>query len=114
MIKEMDVTDGTSNTYLIGEKYMDPDHYETGEDAADNEAALIGDNQDISRWTFSPPQVDTPGVANGVIFGSAHDNVFNMAFCDGSVQAMSYSIDPIVHNYLGNRMDGEPIDARKL
>ena len=30
MVKPADVTDGTSNTYLMGEKYMDHDHYETG------------------------------------------------------------------------------------
>jgi prepilin-type N-terminal cleavage/methylation domain-containing protein/prepilin-type processing-associated H-X9-DG protein len=121
MIKPADVTDGASNTYLIGEKYMDPDHYETGQDAADNEAAFIGDNQDIARWTVWHwgttdyyPLPDTPGVANGIVFGSAHDNVFNMAFCDGSVQAMSYTIDPTVHLNLGNRKDDTPINSKNL
>jgi prepilin-type N-terminal cleavage/methylation domain-containing protein/prepilin-type processing-associated H-X9-DG protein len=114
VIRPADVTDGTSNTYLIGEKYIDPDRYEVGNDPADNEAALIGDNQDISRWTFGVPFPDTPGSASGVIFGSAHSNVFNMAFCDGSVQTMSYNIDPTVHNYLGNRRDDQPINPKNL
>jgi prepilin-type N-terminal cleavage/methylation domain-containing protein/prepilin-type processing-associated H-X9-DG protein len=114
MIRPADVTDGTSNTYLVGEKYMCSDHYETGQDAADNEAALIGDNQDIARWTYSPPMVDTPGYANGVIFGSAHDNVFNMAFCDGSVQAVAYTIDPTMHSYFGNRKDDQPVTPKNL
>jgi hypothetical protein len=37
-----------------------------------------------------------------------------MAFCDGSVQAMSYTIDPTVHQYLGNRKDDQTINPRNL
>jgi hypothetical protein len=37
-----------------------------------------------------------------------------MAFCDGSVQIISYSINPTVHSYLGNRQDGNAIDAKSL
>ena len=50
----------------------------------------------------------------GVGFGSAHAIGINMALCDGSVQRISYSIDPLVHQYLGSRNDGQPIDAKKL
>ena len=49
-ITTADVTDGTSNTYLCGEKYCDHDHYEDGQGAGDNESALIGDDRDITRW----------------------------------------------------------------
>jgi prepilin-type N-terminal cleavage/methylation domain-containing protein len=118
LIKPTDVTDGTSCTYLLGEKYLNPDRYDTGEDAADNEAVLIGDNQDITRWTFYPPYPDTPGYSagnrTGIIFGAAHPTGFHMAFCDASVQQLSYQIDPLVHQYLGNRHDGHPIDQKNL
>ena len=36
-----------------------------------------------------------------------------MLFCDGSVQSVSYTIDPMVHRYLGNRKDGKLIDAKR-
>jgi hypothetical protein len=29
-----------------------------------------------------------------------------MAFCDGSVHAVGYDIDPILHRQQANRMDG--------
>ena len=68
------------------------------------------------RWTSGPPLPDTPGYSSlgDVVYGSAHNNVFNVAFCDGSVQPMSYTIDPTVHKNLGNRKDDQPIDAQKL
>ena len=110
------VTDGASNTYLLGEKYIDPDDYTNGNDLGDNENAYMGDNEDISRWAnpgYSVPMQDTPGNAVRYDFGSAHANGFGMAFCDGSVHVISFFIDMTTHTHLANRHDGFAIDASK-
>lgn len=106
-----DVSDGTSKTYLVGEKYLVPDYYETGICRGDNENAFMGNNADISRWTFVAPLPDTPGYVAIHQFGSAHSNGFHMALCDGSVTMINYSIDPLAHYNLGNRKDGFVIDG---
>ncbi len=127
LIRMADISDGASNTYLVGEKYLNPDDYETGLDPGDNESTFMGDNADIARWSclnYDPvnpansgwylPYQDTAGSQNCQCFGSAHANGFQMAFCDGSVQIMSYTIDPETHRRLCNRKDGMAIDGKKF
>ncbi len=108
------IRDGLSNTYMIGEKYLDPNNYYNGADPADNESLYSGFNNDTNRsgngW---PPAQDRAGVTNADTFGSAHAGSFNMAFCDGSVHAISYGIDADTHRRLSCIADGEPIDATK-
>ncbi len=111
MTKLADIKDGASNTYLVGEKCLSPDYYDTGSSGGDNESAMVGDNADITRWAYWPPCPDTPGY-DGYSFGSAHANGFQMAFCDGSVKMMNYTIDPNVHRNLCERADGNVIDAK--
>jgi prepilin-type N-terminal cleavage/methylation domain-containing protein len=114
-IKIADITDGTSRTYLVGEKYVSPDHYFTGIDPGDNQSLFSGFNSDQFRQTnllYGMPIQDRPGYLNVRIFGSAHAIGFQMAFCDGSVDMINYTIDPEVHRCLGNRADGKTIDAK--
>lgn len=100
------ITDGTSKTYLIGEKYMSPDLYETGTDDGDNETWCTGYNNDNFRSTINPPRHDEVGYKNVRIFGSAHSAVFIMSFCDGHAESMAYDIDEKLHRSYGNRKDG--------
>jgi prepilin-type N-terminal cleavage/methylation domain-containing protein/prepilin-type processing-associated H-X9-DG protein len=118
MCRMRDITDGVSNTYLVGERYLCPDSYTTGEDPADDQGWVIGFDIDNSRWTTLGndylPNQDQPGAQNPYNFGSAHANGFQMAFCDGSAQMMNYGIDKETHRRLGNRKDGKPVDGKKL
>jgi prepilin-type N-terminal cleavage/methylation domain-containing protein/prepilin-type processing-associated H-X9-DG protein len=102
-IQVSDITNGTSNTYAVGEKYLDPNHYTTGSDTADNESMYAGFDNDNSRSTYYPPLQDKRGLDDTYRFGSAHVGSFNMLFCDGSVRTIDYSIDPAVHKKAGSR-----------
>ncbi|RIK84148.1 MAG: hypothetical protein DCC67_05260 [Planctomycetota bacterium] len=101
------ITDGTSQVYMVGEKYLNPDHYEDGESFGDDQAIWQGDDLDVNRNTEVPPIQDQPGVELVYPFGSAHPATWQMALCDASVRGLSYDIDPDVHWRLGHRSDGE-------
>jgi prepilin-type N-terminal cleavage/methylation domain-containing protein len=108
-VTTVQIVDGLSKTSLIGEKYLCPERYLNGVDAGDNEASLIGDNQDVTRYTEYTPMNDTSGVpTNSAGFGSAHSGVVGMAFCDGATRFLSVSIDQSIFRAIGNRKDGGP------
>ncbi len=108
------VRDGLSNTYLVGEKYLIPDYYATGHCSGDNEGMYMGTNPDIERFSGWTPQRDRQGFQDTYRWGSAHPAGFNMAFGDGSVRSISFSIDPEIHRRLGHRSSGQPIDASRF
>jgi len=109
------VRDGLSNTYLIGERYVNPDGYFTGQPADDDQGWNLGWDWDTVRWGRQDtlPIRDRPGYGNVYLFGSAHDAGWNMVFCDGAVRTMSYTIDPDIHRNLAVRNDGNPIDQSR-
>ena len=115
-IKTAHIFDGTSNTYLLGEKYMDANHYGTGKDPGDNHNMFVGFSHDNHRWTkpeLGMPMRDRSGVSNPNVFGSAHSAGWHVVFADGSVHMMSYHLSEDIHKYLGNRRDGNRIPQDK-
>lgn len=106
------ILDGTSNTYLVGEKYVPRDKYLTGKDPGDDLNMFVGFSNDTIRWAnpvFGSPRQDAPEVEfiNG--FGSAHSAGWNAAFTDGAVRTISYDIDLLVHKALAGRDDRNPV-----
>lgn len=114
-IKFREISDGTSHTLLVGEKYLNPDRYLDGTDLGDNETIAMGFNGDTSRWTIVPPIRDQPGFDyDWTAFGSAHTSVMNAAFCDGSVHTVSFSVNEETFSRLGSRRDGQSINVNSL
>jgi|SRR4051812_3745428 prepilin-type N-terminal cleavage/methylation domain-containing protein len=105
------ITDGTSKTYMVGEKYLDPDGYDSDGtvNGGDNHSIYQGADWDVNRYVDKPPLPDTPGLAFYTMFGSAHPGTWYAVMCDGSVRAFAYDIDKFVHRHLGNRSDGQTI-----
>jgi prepilin-type N-terminal cleavage/methylation domain-containing protein/prepilin-type processing-associated H-X9-DG protein len=118
LITMRDVTDGTSHVYLVGEKYLNPVNYFTTLDLGNDQGPYTSDNRDSVRFaardasivsTFLPLQ-DTDNLVKFDNFGSAHAGAMNMGMCDGSVHAIEYNIDALVHRRMANREDGATVD----
>jgi prepilin-type N-terminal cleavage/methylation domain-containing protein len=103
-----DVTDGLTNTYLVGEKYVARGDYSTGQAQNDDQHLLVGYDSDTLRTTDLnfPPLPDGFGEASDHSFGSAHPLAFHAAMADGSVFSIAFEVDPQVHRTRGNRGDG--------
>jgi len=103
-----DILDGTSKTYLVGEKYLDPAHYKDGVSFGDDQGPYVADDRDSVRFAGfvdAKPAIDHEGDDRSIGFGSAHPIAFSMAFCDGSVRRIEYDIDGAVHRSQANRAD---------
>jgi type II secretory pathway pseudopilin PulG len=97
------ITRGTSNVYLIGERYMNPNNYYNGQDPSDNEAMYVGFDNDIYRASTATPLYDKKGVSYHDRWGSNHPAGIYMSYCDGSVRSIEYSVNPAVFKQGGNR-----------
>jgi len=128
------ITDGSSNTIIVGEKWLRPDQYNIGSwmddhnivGALDQDSMRVGDQppvQDTNRSLatglvvpasannpccnyWRDPNTRMPAARLGSRFGGAHTGIMNSLRADGSVNATSMNIDPVVFSNLGNRQDG--------
>lgn len=118
------VIDGTSKTFMLGEKYVRNDSYEGG-GKSDDKGWIDGWDPDAIRSTCFSPYQDSDGYQfpplneagdlfgkdrDVYYFGSAHSGGFNGVFADGSVRTLGYDIDVVMFNSLGTRAGGETIN----
>jgi prepilin-type processing-associated H-X9-DG protein len=109
------ITDGSSNTLVIGEKRLDPLFY--NQDEWHDDVGMTGGwDPDILRSTaceLGPDRVVDRSAGSqdpkfsGFRFGSAHAGGMNAGFADASVRTINYEIEPEIFNRLGHRSDEE-------
>ncbi len=103
------VTDGLSNTLVIGDKWVDARLYNIGA-ASDDCGWADGWDFDVVRFTMLAPIPDKNPNGTGYEFGSAHIGGINAVFADGSVHTISFDISADMFNRLGHRADGLVVD----
>ncbi len=102
--KFADISDGLSNTALLGEKSVGVDVYERS--FGDDQSMYVGHDYDIMRFTTKPPVSDFLDADEWTLFGSPHRAGAFFAVCDGSVRLVAFSVDDSVFSAFGNRKDG--------
>jgi prepilin-type N-terminal cleavage/methylation domain-containing protein/prepilin-type processing-associated H-X9-DG protein len=103
------VTDGTSNTLMVGEKYIPVNSYQVTDWGS--EPITRGHGWATCRRTWNPPIPDSTNLntAANERLGSAHPVGINTVFADGSVKFIKYNIDVTTYRALGTRNGGEVI-----
>lgn len=116
------VTDGTSMTYIVTEKFAESNHYLDGSSRLDDQSAYSGFDRDSIVSTRAPlatgieddgtPLLDEPARANAAFaMGSAHPGAFHAAFVDGSVRSVAYTVDLEVHRAAGSRDEADDLSS---
>jgi prepilin-type N-terminal cleavage/methylation domain-containing protein len=140
-VKLRQITDGTTNTIALGERYLFVEHYDgvtvNNEDyPADDWSMYAGFQDDLVRSTYlkavanpsqapaTPthlPRSDNEEVVDQAIarriFGGPHPGGVLVSMCDGSVTLVDFDIDGETWRRMGDRRDGgefkEPPARRK-
>jgi prepilin-type N-terminal cleavage/methylation domain-containing protein/prepilin-type processing-associated H-X9-DG protein len=120
------ISDGTSNTMMVGEKYVRFDLHDV-KSPSDDQGITEGWDPDVMRCTCARPlndsQIDPEYTSvppdfgpafEAMMLGSSHPGGFNVVFADGSVRTINYDIDVVTLNYLGTRSGGENADSSQF
>ena len=106
-----DITDGSSNTIAVGEKWLRPSAYQTG-DWHDDSGWTDGWDPDVIRTTgymLLNDKESTGYGSEGYQQGSPHVGGVHFVLGDGSVRFVSINMDATTYNNLGHRADGKVI-----
>ena len=110
------IVDGTSNTFLLGEKHVREGHF--GEAGDGDRAYYSGLSYNTAQRTAGKnyplaqnPHDNGPSNHYASMFGGPHQGVVLFAFVDGHVTPISIGIDQDNLRRLANRADGEVITA---
>ncbi len=105
-VKIGDMSDGTSNTIMIGEKHIQLGQINT---PIQDGMILSGSEQQTyhRRAGTSWPLAINNTVASNMQFGSWHSGVVQFVFGDGSVRGLSVNVPGTVLGYLAARDDGQ-------
>jgi prepilin-type N-terminal cleavage/methylation domain-containing protein len=106
-IRFVEITDGLTNTILVGEKHV-PKGYE--ENFPWDCGLLDGHNPACNTRSGGPgfPLSDSLSSTEWT-FGSRHPGICQFLFGDGSVRPLYNAINPVTLGLLTNRSDGQPI-----
>jgi prepilin-type N-terminal cleavage/methylation domain-containing protein/prepilin-type processing-associated H-X9-DG protein len=106
-IRIAEIQDGTSNTFLMGEKHVPLDKWGVGWWDCSTY------NGDYYQCSGRPVGRNYPPTTNnrdtGWRMGSYHTLVVQFVFADGHVQNIPETINPYVYELLGRRNDGQVI-----
>ena len=108
-ITTSDLVDGSSKTFLAGEKRMDLQSLGTSQ-CDDDQGFTSGWDWDVIRWGNDPPTVDPESFDScEVMFGSVHRGGAQFVMTDGATRVITYTVDKTVFNRLSQRNDRQPV-----
>jgi prepilin-type processing-associated H-X9-DG protein len=116
-VRWANITDGTSNTTLFGEKHIRPNSLRgKNEDRSvfsavrNTHRRMMGLSPNGNQRPLLSPNVQTAALANSS-FGGPHPSVCQFVFCDGSVKPVSITADLQTLSYLVARDDGQAVNG---